>query len=576
MMSKGYRWLDIFILSSIAALLYIPGIGNCHLFDWDEVNFAECAREMLVSGNYSQVQLNFRPFWEKPPLFIWLQAISMNLFGINEFAARFPNALCSIITLSSLYLIGERHYSRRFAWIWSSLYLCSLLPHFYFKTGIIDPWFNLFIFLSLYQFFVFQGLGTGKMAVQRALLSGLFLGLAVLTKGPAALVIAAMSVLIFLIWMRQLKTLIKPTFLLFVFSTLFVSASWFIVEWLKGNGQIIQEFIDYQLRLAETKDAGHGGPFIYHFVVLLLGCFPASLLFLIFYKNKEVLPNRQNNLRRLMISLFWTVLIIFSIIETKIVHYSSLCYFPITYVGALAVFHLDKIKYGKTMQISYWFTSSILGLAALLLSFMGQLIPILLEKNLIADQFARENLKATVHWSGWEGLIGISFIIGAILIHHSLKNKNLKQMSFGLIFNLLFIVGVINVIIPKAEMYTQGAAIAFYEEAAKHDCNIETHAFKSYAYIFYSQRRPEDYQDPEQKRYIEEQLDVMVSEGHSRIKSFSTANQLWMEHGIINKPSYVVVKIGQEKQMLPLKNIHKLYDQNGYSFFVRMPEKSAK
>src|SRR6188474_2202910 len=100
--------LPLFLISLIASLVFIPLIGNCPLFDWDEVNFAECAREMIVSGNYSHVQLNFRPFWEKPPLFIWMQALSMNIFGINEFAARLPNALCSIVTLCALFLIGQR------------------------------------------------------------------------------------------------------------------------------------------------------------------------------------------------------------------------------------------------------------------------------------------------------------------------------------------------------------------------------------------------------------------------------------------------------------------------------------
>src|ERR1700761_2952443 len=96
----------IFLIALIAGIVFIPFIGNCPLFDWDEVNFAECAREMVVSGDYSHVQLNFRPFWEKPPFFIWLQALSMNLFGVNEFAARFPNAVCSIVSLVSIYLIG--------------------------------------------------------------------------------------------------------------------------------------------------------------------------------------------------------------------------------------------------------------------------------------------------------------------------------------------------------------------------------------------------------------------------------------------------------------------------------------
>ena len=87
------------ILFITGIILFIPFLGAAPLFDWDEINFAESAREMLLTGNYSRVQINFQPFWEKPPLFFWMQALSMKLFGINEYAARFPNAVFGIITM---------------------------------------------------------------------------------------------------------------------------------------------------------------------------------------------------------------------------------------------------------------------------------------------------------------------------------------------------------------------------------------------------------------------------------------------------------------------------------------------
>ena len=133
----------------ISALLFIPFLGVVHLFDWDEINFAEAAREMIVTGNYAQVQINFLPFWEKPPLFIWMQVLSMKVFGINEFAARFPNAIIGIITLCVIYTIGKKLVSKNFGLIWVMIYLGSFLPHFYFKSALIDPTFNLFIFLSI-------------------------------------------------------------------------------------------------------------------------------------------------------------------------------------------------------------------------------------------------------------------------------------------------------------------------------------------------------------------------------------------------------------------------------------------
>ncbi|HYD21854.1 MAG TPA: hypothetical protein VEB40_10290, partial [Flavipsychrobacter sp.] len=72
-------YLKYILILVISAVLFLPFLGNVHLFDWDEINFAECAREMLTTGDYLRPQVDYQPFWEKPPLFIWMQALSMNL-----------------------------------------------------------------------------------------------------------------------------------------------------------------------------------------------------------------------------------------------------------------------------------------------------------------------------------------------------------------------------------------------------------------------------------------------------------------------------------------------------------------
>ena len=114
----------------MGALFFLPFLGGVHLFDWDEINFAEAAREMLLLDDYLQVHINFEPFFQKPPLFIWLQVLSMKLFGVNEFAARFPNALCGMMTLPLLYQIGKRLYHHRMGVLWAVTYLGSILPFF--------------------------------------------------------------------------------------------------------------------------------------------------------------------------------------------------------------------------------------------------------------------------------------------------------------------------------------------------------------------------------------------------------------------------------------------------------------
>src|SRR5579863_2982651 len=101
--APGKNWFIPLLLVIAGAVMFLPFLGRAHLFDWDEINFAECAREMIMTKKYFLVTINYLPFWEKPPLFIWMQALSMNLFGVGDYAARLPNAICGIVTLLLLY-----------------------------------------------------------------------------------------------------------------------------------------------------------------------------------------------------------------------------------------------------------------------------------------------------------------------------------------------------------------------------------------------------------------------------------------------------------------------------------------
>ncbi len=93
---------------------------------------------------------------------------------------------------------GKKTFNERLARIWVMIYLGTLLTFLYFKSGIIDPWFNLFIFLSIYNFYHLT-INNIEKRTKYALLTGLFLGLAVLTKGPVALLLFLLSYLVYVI-----------------------------------------------------------------------------------------------------------------------------------------------------------------------------------------------------------------------------------------------------------------------------------------------------------------------------------------------------------------------------------------
>lgn len=482
-----WTYLLLFVVGSIVFSL---GVGRVHLFDWDEANFAEAAREMLLTKDWLQVKINFEPFWEKPPLFIWLQAISMSLFGINEFAARLPNALIGGATLCVLYTLGSRVANRKMGLIWALLYAASWLPHFYFKTAIIDPLFNLLIFLSV----SFLASAFDRKTLSSYLWAGLFLGLAVLTKGPAAGLIVGLCIVLYIVLFRGWKLINWMYLIVFGITTLVTTFLWFGVDIIKNGLWFTENFIVYQIRLFSTQDAGHGGPFFYHFVVLLIGCFPASVFFFQYTFNQTKrnleLEGFNINYGRWMQLLLWSTLIIFSIVKTKIVHYSSLCYFPLTFIAAREVYLWleNKKDLKRITQILFYIIGLLLAVAIALFPVAG--IKIDSWKHLVKDQFTAANLEANVVWSYWEVLFGISVLL--VLIVFIWKSKSSRNKAFWLlVFGQIVIIELaVFHFTPKVEVYSQGSAIAYYQSiAGEEDQYIFPVGFKSYAYLFYSEKK---------------------------------------------------------------------------------------
>lgn len=528
-----------------ATLLFVPFLGTTHLFDWDEINFAEASREMLVTGNWAIPQIGFEPFWEKPPLFFWLQAIAMKIFGVNEFAARFPNAVCGIITLLVLYRLGKKMVSDQFGWMWTLIYAGSLLPQLYFKSGIIDPWFNLFIFLAVYQLAAYSE-WHNQRPVSRILLAGLFTGLAVMTKGPVALLIVGLCYGVFAL-LNRFRNFMKPLHILyFLLVTALAGSIWFIALLMNGQQHIITEFIVYQVRLFQTEDAGHGGPFFYHFIVLLIGCFPAAALSILSMRIRQRTNDTPRHFLLWMSILFWVTLLLFSIVKTKIVHYSSLCYFPLTYLAAVSFYHLYKRKWdlpawNKWLQVG---TGLLLSLLLIGITFIDQLKPYLLQPGRVKDEFARANLAADVTWTGWEKVPGL-LLLGAVVLFIVGASRNIRRALVGLfLLSMIAINLLINLITPKVEPYSQGAAIEFYKSKQGEAAVVEPLRFKSYAHLFYTRRQP--------------QFTRSVADS---IRQFNSHPEI---------PVYYVGKIqNREENERDMPYLEKLYEKNGFVFYRR-------
>ena len=540
-MTKYFHWIIVLFVF----LACIPSIGLSALFDWDEVNFAECAREMIVSKDYFNVTINFQAFWEKPPLFIWMQALSMLVFGINEFAARFPNVIAAVFTLLALYRFGKEFFGEKFGIAWSALYACSILPFMYFNSGIIDPWFNFFIFSGIIHFYK----GIHQQTWRNFILSGVFIGLAILTKGPVALLLIGGAFAVYFLFNRFKAFPSFGKIVLFLLTTLFIGSLWFILLFASGHQEIIQEFIAYQVRLFQTQDAGHGGPIYYHWIILLFGVFPASFFLIGYLRNKEI---KRTSLDLIMHGMLWFTLILFSIVKTKIVHYSSFCYFPITYFAARFVVHQWENGFTNNKRIHY-FVLAFLSLLAFVFGILGYLVghtKIILENIQVKDPFAVQAMNEPYSWSILQ-LIPFVLLTTTILLSfkHLRSDTFIKyylSLGIGIILSL---VSINAFVVPKIEDVSQGAAIDFYKRHQHEDAYFTTLGFKSYAHLFYGNVKPGNELTQDEKQ---------------------------LATGQLLKPAYFVVKIQQRDEFMTIyPELKQIGAKGGFVFLKRFPTKPA-
>lgn len=530
-----------------ATFFFVPFLGSVHLFDWDEINFAESAREMIVTGNFSRVQIDFQPFWEKPPLFFWMQAGCMKVFGINEFAARLPNAIFGVISILTFYYIGRKHYDEKFGLIWALAYMGSFLPHLYFKSGIIDPAFNYFIFLTF--FFLFKSINEQgeRRPILYAFAAGIAIGLATLTKGPVGLLIVSISMIIYWVSVRFKKITNFKNIFVFAVSFILVSSLWFGFEMIKNGSWFLTEFIRYQADLFLKPVAGHSGPVYYHFLIVFLGCFPISVLALpLFLSKKSTFFKEDTGFLKLMFILFWVVMILFTIVKTKIVHYSSLAYFPVSFIASCFIYELVN---NRTTLKKYllW----IIAITGAVFSILLTAIPLLAQNKeiiipYIKDPFIAACLNTPVKWNGYEFSIGIIYfiivLISIIMLNRKKFFKGFLTLSYATSFCMFF---YLLEVVPKIEKYSQAPYINFLQSITGKDVYVSTLRFYSYAPFFYFQKMPGEKAESKDKN--------------------------WLLEGAIDKPVYLIVKVTSKDTIEKHSDFKLIKAEGGFLFYLRLP-----
>ncbi len=237
-MTSRKLWIAVVVTAAVVRLLTL---GEYPLNDTTEARYSEIARLMVVTDDWITPQIEpGNPFWAKPPLSIWLTAVSFKLLGFSEFAARLPAFLLTLLTAFMTYRLGRTVYSEQTAVIASAVLLTSVLGFIAAGAVMTDAALLLALTICMLSFsLTIDGRGSNRRY-------GLFvgLGLGLLAKGPLALVLVGTPIFVWSLWQKDLRWL------------------WQALPWLSGTALTVAIAVPWYV-LAEINSPG----FLEYFLV---------------------------------------------------------------------------------------------------------------------------------------------------------------------------------------------------------------------------------------------------------------------------------------------------------------------
>ncbi|MEA5539870.1 glycosyltransferase family 39 protein [Limnoraphis robusta Tam1] len=459
---------SIFGLLLICSIAFLWNLGNTGLVDETEPLFAEAARQMVLTGDWITPYFNGETRFDKPPLVYWLMAVGYQVFGVNEWAVRFPSALAAIaltvgcfLTLRSFgffpsnFPVDSRQKTRQLwlsAWIGSAIAAFNPETLIWARQGVSDMLLSGCMGTALFCFFWGyveegkkttespEGFSLSQLFLDFSLPNKwylsfyIFLGLAVLAKGPVGLVLPGLILTSFCLYLGNFRNVlheVKPLVGGIIFTI--IALPWYVLVILRNGQTYIDSFFGYHnIQRFTNVVNGHAAPWYFYFLVVLIGFMPWSIYLPLaiirsHFWQRSFWRQQPRDHQLGLFGLFWLVgiFIFFSISVTKLPSY-VLPAMPAASILIALLFsesiiahnsEIQEIKASKNRGIL--FTG---GFNILFLVILG--IASLYSPQFIGSDPAIIDLPAVVEKSGLHLRGGIIWLITAILIAWILRYPN--------------------------------------------------------------------------------------------------------------------------------------------------------
>lgn len=507
---------SLVFLLIVFVLLFIFKLGSIGLIDVDEPRYAEAGREMLESGNFVVPYFNYIVRFDKPILFYWLEAFSMNIFGVNEFAARLPSVLSALLCggifcyfLNTFYGIGLATLGTLI--LFSSFEFIALA-----RFSITDMTLAGFISSSIICFFlgyseIINSHRFFKLQINESslwyILGFLFLALAVLTKGPIGVLIVGLVLFPFFWWIKKLDYFFKNKSFWLGFILFFIIVlPWYVLVHLKTNGEFTKVFFGlHNLSRYTSVVSGHKGSIFYYLPVVFLGFLPWTFFLVQAIKSifksglKSLLNSPKEQLPWFFLWWFLIIFLFFSFSRTKLLTY-ILPLFPA--LSGIVALWFGKMLVGKINN-----KGLVIGLGVFFLFSLFMFYICLYKLDVILPREVKSlNVDFQIFLYAFLLLVGISMSWAS-------SHKDV-QMTLSILLTtfVLFYFCLVAFLLPKVDSHSQlllrefSRLVPIYTEVA-------TYKIIKPSIIFYSRRQVQKFDSLEklQKRIYENKQFAFVT-----------------------------------------------------------------
>ena len=495
-MEKKHIVILYLLLAFICYYGLFYNLGTYPLLDVDETRYVDMASKMFHTKDFLTLYLNGEYFFEKPPLFFWIECISFHLAGVvSEYSARIPIVLLSLLPASLLMMLCKKVKSDKFAIITTAVLFTSLEYIFLTKIAILDSVLTSFVTSSVLCYF-YTFFAEEKNKKYFWVLTYILSALAVLAKGIPGVAIPFIVIAISTVVFKTYKETIKYSWGILLF--LLMTLPWHLIM-LKLHGNLFfDEYIikHHILRFLGSDIIHKNKPFYFYILVLLWGLFPHIFILLAqIFKIKNIKrPVIENNYSKFIMLNFiaaMTVLIFFSMSGAKLITYILPIYpFAAVIIGAIWLKYLNSND--KPSHISMVLLNSILTIAVVGLILIQFVLPPEIYANFSKIQ-----------------IISLIILIPTVICNwiFLIKKKKLKIFLSLTIFIAIISGFLTPYVYEFIYSFGQNDLMEYAKFARKNNYTISTYLTgRKYSLLYYGNQSQIDFQTEEDLDWLNNEL----------------------------------------------------------------------